>query len=213
MRGDDVIIVDGILDEQFPVCLDVVFLGAGDDFHLAGWRLVNDEIDVILGAREIVDEGRGLRIKTQEPEVAIGLEARHLRESVRGAIEFWTIGFLAGDTLQRSIGVEGPAVVHAVEAARVALAFSAHHRAAMAADIEHGADFALRVAAEQDRAAGDLARLEVARCLHLRGMTHIDPAGLENALPLASQHVIRDEDLPIDQEGILFLVFKDIGLI
>jgi hypothetical protein len=54
MRGDEVIIVDAVLDQQLPVRLDVVFLRAGDDLHAAGRRLIDHEIDVILGAREIV---------------------------------------------------------------------------------------------------------------------------------------------------------------
>ena len=53
MRGDEVIVVDAVLDQQLPVRLDVVFLHAGDDFHFAGRRLIDDEIDIILGTRQI----------------------------------------------------------------------------------------------------------------------------------------------------------------
>src|SRR4029077_8831113 len=57
---DQVVVVDAVLDQQLPVRLDVVLLHAGDDLHAAGRRLVDDEIDVILGAGQIGDEIDGV---------------------------------------------------------------------------------------------------------------------------------------------------------
>ncbi len=76
MRRRQVIVVDAVLDHQLPVGGDVVFLHAGDDLHLPGRRLVDDEIDVVLGAGEIVGERLRVRVEVHEPEAAILLEPR-----------------------------------------------------------------------------------------------------------------------------------------
>ena len=49
MGRGQVIVVDAVLHHQLPVGGDVVFLHAGDDLHLARRRLVDDEVDVVLG--------------------------------------------------------------------------------------------------------------------------------------------------------------------
>ena len=79
VRRDQVIIVDAVLDQKLPVGADVVFLRAGNDLHLAGRRLVDDEIDVFLGLAEIGVEIDGVAIEIGEIEVAIGFEPRHRR--------------------------------------------------------------------------------------------------------------------------------------
>ena len=100
-------------------------------------------------------------------------------------------------------------MVDAVELPRGSLALAAHHRAAVAAGIQEDASLPLPVAAEDDRAAGHMAGLEVARLADLRGMPDVNPALAEDALDLPVQDLVGDEDLPVDQELGLFLILDD----
>ena len=82
MRGDQVVVVDRVLDQELPVRLDVVFLRAGDDLHAAGRRLIDDEVDVILGASEIRVQVDCVRIEIGEIEILVVLEPRHRRQGL-----------------------------------------------------------------------------------------------------------------------------------
>ena len=181
MRCRQVIVVDGVLDHQLPVGRDVVFLHAGDDLHLAGRRLVDDEVDVVLGAGEIVVQRRRVGIEVHEPEAAIVLEARRAAQAELRLVEVLRIGVVARHAVQRAVVAVGPAVIDALEAPRVALALGADERAAMAAGVEQAVDLALPVAAEDHRPAGDPAGTEVAGLLQLGGVADIDPAAAEDA--------------------------------
>ena len=209
MRGDEVIVVDAVLDQQLPVRLDVVFLHAGDDLHLAGRRLIDHEIDVVLGAGEIGVQVRRVRIEIGEIEILVVLEPRHRHEALALLVEARRIGVVAGNALDRAVGVVGPAVIDAVELPGVALALATHQRAAMAADVEQRADLALPVAAEDHRTAGDAAGAEVARVLHLRGVADIDPALVEDRAVFVLQDVRGDEHAAVDLERQVLQVLDD----
>ena len=56
MGRGQVIIVDAVLDHKLPIGGDVVFLGSGNDLHLARRRLVDDEVDIFLRAAQIAFE-------------------------------------------------------------------------------------------------------------------------------------------------------------
>ena len=61
VRGNQMIVVDAVLDQKLPVRPDVVFLRAGNDLHLARRRLVDDEIDIFLRLAEIGCRDRSRR--------------------------------------------------------------------------------------------------------------------------------------------------------
>ena len=98
-------------------------------------------------------------------------------------------------------------MIHAVELPGVAFPLAAHQRAAMPAAIDQGMDLAVAVAAEDDRPPRHRTRLEVAGVLEFRSVPDIDPAAVEDAALLALQHVVGDEHLAIDEEGLLLGIF------
>ena len=180
MGGRQVIVVDAVLHHQLPTGGDVVFLHAGDDLHLPRRRLIDDEVDVVLGAAEIVGERIGIGVEAHEPEAAILLEPPWSPQAVGGFVEALGIGVRARHAHQPPVVAVGPAVVDALEAAPVALALSAHNGAAVAAGIEQAVELPRLIAAEDHRPAGDLARAEIAGPLQLGGMAGINPAAAEN---------------------------------
>src|SRR5262249_12479861 len=200
VRRDQVIVVDAVLDQELPVRLDVVLLHARDDLHAAGRRLVDPQTDVLLGAREITEQVDRVAIEVEEPEVAVTFEPRHRDEAHLRLVEARRIGLLARHVAQRTVQLIGPAVIHAVEIARIAFALAAHHGAAVAARVDQAADRAVAVAAEDDRPAGRPAGAEIARVLELRRMADIDPATVEQRALLALEDVTRHEHLALDLE-------------
>ena len=201
------IIVDAILNQQFPVRPDIVFLRAGDDLHLAGRRLVDNEIDVLLGLAQIAVEIDRVGVEIGKIEVAVLLEPRDGDQAHFLLIERGAIGIGARHRFQPAIRMIGPAVIHAVELPSVAFALAAHQRAAMPAAIDERMDLALAVAAEDDRPPGHRARLEVAGILELRAVPDINPAAVQDAALLPLQHILGDEHLAIDEEGLLVGIF------
>ena len=172
--------------------------------------MVDHEIDVALRLTQIVVEADCVCIEIQEVEVAILFEARHRREAVGLAIEARSIGVFARHGFQRAVRVEGPAVIHAVEAACVALPFAADKGAAMTAHIEQRVRLAVGVAGKQDGATGNLARAEIARIGDFRGMAHIDPAGVEDLAPFLLEDVVGNKDFAVDQKRVFVRVLKHI---
>jgi hypothetical protein len=67
------------------------------------------------------------------------------------------------------------------------------------------------IAAEDHRPAGDLARAEIAGLPQLGGMADIDPAAAEDLRHFPAQNILRDQDLAVEQEGLLLAVIDDIG--
>ncbi len=88
---------------------------------LPGRRLVDDEIDVVLGAGEIGRKIDRVGIEIGEIEILVVLEARHRHEALALLVEGRRIGLVARDALDRAVGVVGPAVIDAVELPGVAL--------------------------------------------------------------------------------------------
>src|SRR5262249_19165679 len=97
------------------------------------------------------------------------------------------------------------------EAAGVALALRAHDRAAVPAGVEQAVVLALLVTHENDRPAGDPARAEVAPLLELGGVPDIDPAAAEDLRPFPAQDVLADQNLAVEQEGLLLAIIDDVG--
>ena len=183
MGRRQVIVVDAVLDHQLPVGGDVVFLHAGDDLHLPGRRLVDHQVDIVLGAGEIVDERIGVLVEAHEPEAAILLEPRRPPQPERDLVERLGIGVAARHAAPAGRHCRRSSRDRCTEAAPVALALGADDGAAVAAGVEQAVDLALLVAAEDHRPAGDLARAEIAGLLQLGGMADIDPAAAEDAAP------------------------------
>ena len=209
VRRNQMVIVDAVLDQKLPVRPDVVFLGAGNDLHLSGRRLVDDEIDIVLGVAEIAVEIDRLAIEIGEVEIAVGLEPRHRHQAHFAFVERLAIGILARHRLEPAVGMIGPTVIHAVELPGIAFALAADQRAAVAAAIDQRAHGTFAVAAEDDRPPRHRAGLEVAGVFDLRGVADIGPAAVENGALFALENVVRDEHFAIDEERLRIRVLDD----
>ena len=211
MRRRQVIIVDAVLHHQLPVGGDVVFLHASDDLHLPGRRLVDHEVDVVLGAGEIVGERLHVLVEAHEPEAAILFESGRLLEPVRDLVKRFGIGVVAGHARERAVDVVAPAMIDAHEAPRIAHALGAHDRTAVAAGVEQAVIGAIAVAGEDDRPASDFTRDEVTRLLQFRCVADIDPAAPENVRHFLTQDVVGDQHLTVEQEGLSLAIVDDVG--
>ena len=102
-------------------------------------------------------------------------------------------------------------MIDAHETARIARAFRAHDRAAVAAGVEQAMESALLVPAEDHRPSGDLARAKVAGILQFGGVSYVDPAAAEYVRHLLAKDVLGDEDFAVEQEGFSLAVVDDVG--
>ena len=117
MGGVQVVVVEAVLDQQLPVGTDVVFLRAGDDFEPSRRRLVDDQVEILLRAGEIVRERFRVVAEMGEPEAAILLQRRDFGQREIGLVERPAVGLLAGDVGERAVVAVGPAVIEAGEPA------------------------------------------------------------------------------------------------
>jgi len=200
MRRHQVVVVDAVLDQELPVRLDVVLLHAGDDLHAAGWRLLDHEIDVVPGARQVGDEVDGVAIEVEEPEVAVALEPRHRDEAHLRFVEARRIGLLARHVAQAPVHAVGPAVIHAVEVARIA----SRSRQTVEPRCRHELiRQRISPARSRQKMIGRPAAQRVRKSpglLSSEALADIDPALVEQRPLLALQHVARDEHLAADLE-------------
>ena len=119
--------------------------------------MVDDEIDVVGGLAEIVPQRGGCGIEIEEPEIAVGFEARRRGQAEGGLVERFGIGVGARHGDELAVIAVAPAVIDAVEAARIAAALGADDGTAVAAGVEEATDRAFGVAAEDHRPGGDAA--------------------------------------------------------
>src|SRR4029079_8663028 len=129
----------------------------------------------------------GVGIEIGEVEILVVLEPSDRHQALALLVEARRIGVVARDSLDAPAGMVGPAVIDAVELPRVALALAADQRAAVAADVEQRADLALPVAAEDPRAAGDMAGAEISGVLQLGSVADVDPSLVEDGAVLVFQ--------------------------
>src|SRR6202012_2789438 len=70
--GREVVIVEAVLELQFPVAVERVAAGAGHELELAAVALVDDEIEEGTGVAKEFVERRHVRGQAREHEAAIG---------------------------------------------------------------------------------------------------------------------------------------------
>src|SRR6202008_3992948 len=85
-------------------------------------------------------------------------------------------------------------------------------RAAMRTGIEHGAQCSLGIAREQDTAAADLTRDEVAGLGKLGSVAEIEPAFVEDARAFGFENVGIDKGLARNLEDLLGLIDHERGI-
>jgi myo-inositol-1(or 4)-monophosphatase len=101
-----------------------------------------------------------------------------------GPVEALRVSGLVGHLHQVTLRVERPRVVEALEDASVAGILTADRRAAVGARVEQRADLAVGAAHEDDRPAADVAPDEVAGVWNLGLVANVQPAAVEDPLPL-----------------------------
>ena len=205
MHAVDMERVHAVLVPELPVGIDLEILAARHDRH-GDFGLVDDVVDVFLGASQIVRQRHRVGVEADEPEAAILLEARHVHEAAAVVLVAFRIGALLRDHAQAAVRAEHPAVIEALEHARLAGLLPADAAAAMRAEIVEDVDLAARVAIENEVATGDRAGEKRSRLGQFAVMAEIEPAALEYLLVLEIEDVLIGEDAARNLKGSCVLV-------
>src|SRR5580698_4979088 len=95
MRGQSVVSVVAVLDQQFPVCTRTVRLLACDDLH-SDLALISDQIDIFASASQVVVEVLSGRIEADEEESAISFYSSRHSQPHLFALERVAVRILTG---------------------------------------------------------------------------------------------------------------------
>ena len=200
MSRDQVIPVEAVFDQQLPVGLHGVLVGAGDYPHpvpgkrgfrapvptlcrvcgVVGAGLVRDQVKVLSCARQVCDQVVNVRVETHEDEAPVAFDPGRLLEAQFAPVEVGAVSLFAGDADQLSIGVERPGVVEALEDFGVALVAAADQCAPMGTGIEEHLYLAISITGKEKRAACYGAAAVVSRVLHFGLVSQVDPALVED---------------------------------
>ena len=157
--------------------------------------LVDDQVDVLLRAGEVVVQALDLGVEGEEPEAAVLLEPRRPAEPEVALVEVLAVAVLVGQAAQLAVPAEGPGVVEALEALGVAAVLPAHPRAAVGAGVVEAAHLAVVAALEDHRPARHVAAHVVAVVLDLGVVGHVEPGAVEDPLLLELVDLLRGHRL------------------
>src|SRR5262249_1684927 len=155
VHADQVIVVEAVLRQHFPVGAYIVVLRALDDLHLPGGRLVDDDVYVFLRAGEVVRKRHRVRVEVEEYEAAVARDPGRLLQGEIAFPEARRIGVLPGHRIELTVPVVAPTMVETGVVLRVALGLSADDASAVKAGVEKHAHVVPAVAAEDDRPVAD----------------------------------------------------------
>ena len=182
VRGQRMISVDAVFGEQFPVGLDGIAVGTGEHFHPFR-RLIGNQIEVFGGAGQVIAQGSGVRVETHEDEALVALVARGAQAEI-GAVEIGSVTLNVGHPDQLAGGVETPGVVETLEHLGVAMVGAADERPAMRAGVVEHAQLTMTVPGEEQSPLGNHPTNVVSRVRHFRLVSQVEPATIEDTLPL-----------------------------
>ncbi len=201
MRGKCMVAVDAIFDQQLPVGANAIRLRSFHYFH-PNFRLIAYQVQILFGAGEVFIQILGRRIEADKDKSAIAIHSRRLCKTeflpVKSRL---AVRIVAGNADQFTALIVCPRMVRALERLRVAGTLTAYERAAMGAGVQQHSHFAIVPPYENQRTACDPARTEIARPGHLRLVAGVDPAILEDSLPLDFQAFRFGERAPIHAEN------------
>src|SRR5262249_4354248 len=209
VHADQVIVVEAVFREQFPVGADVVVLRAADHLHLTGRRLVDHDVDIFLGAGEVVLQRHRAGIEVEEYEAAVARDLRRFLQPEIALPEARRIGVLAGNAVELAVTVVAPAVIEADVALCVALGLAAYDAPAVSAGIEKYAHAAPAVAAEDHRPVAHDARPEITGRGHFGLVSDVDPAHVEDPAPLKLEYLRIHQGSAVDPEAHRFRLVDD----
>jgi len=214
MHGRDVVAVRAIFRLQLPVAFKGIGGGATQHFQPVR-RLIDDHVDDLAGFAEEFLEWRHVVVQAAEQKTLVVGEARDFFQVVRA---FLVEAFRIARVLrilhlqQLAAVVEGPAVERAGIGGLVAPLVAAQLRAAMAAGVDEGIQFAQAVARDEDGLAANVRGVVVIVVGDLAFMRQVDPVAFEDVLHLefeqgfigegAAVQAMVARGLVLDQQGI-----------
>src|SRR5258708_6719004 len=188
-----------ILGREFPIAWHDPFVHAANDFD-AAFAAVEEGIQIPGHLPQILAQWRRLRVKGGKQQALVIVQLRHRVEAPALPLQFALIGFLEVRHARAApVIAVGPAVIGAGEARGIAAIGAAEAIAAMAADIEEGADLAGGVSHHQHRVLAHIGRKEVTRLRNLALVAQKEPAARENPLLLLFVDLRLDEDATADE--------------
>ena len=180
--GQGVVAVNAVFGQQFPVGLDGVAVGTGDDAHTLG-GLVGHQVQVFGGAGQVFPQGFGFLVKADEDEALVAVKPGGAQVHF-GAVKIGPVTGDVGHSDEFAGGVEAPGVVEALEDLGVAPVGAADEGAAMGAGVVEYPQFAVAVAGEEEGALGDHPAHIVAGVGDFGFVAQVKPAAVEDAFPL-----------------------------
>src|SRR5262245_56362966 len=187
VRRSQMVNVNCVLHQQLPVRAHGIFVSAGQN-RAPGFILVEDHVEILARAREIVFEALGLPAEAGKKPPAVALST-HLIEPHLRALEARPVRVLAGNAVQPALVVVAPIVVEANECLGVAFGMAAYHGAAVPAAVVKQTNSSVAAAHDDERPSADTAREEVARLRHFALVARIEPGAIENAALLAFEQI------------------------
>ena len=109
---------------------------AGVERQRAVRRAIDQVVDIALHRADMVLEVLALRRQAREHESAVLADSRRARQTERVLVEIFGATFRHRHGHKAAVGIEGPAVIAAGQARRVATALIDHLGAAMGAAVE-----------------------------------------------------------------------------
>ncbi len=201
MGRGEVILVRAILELHLPV-------GGIGEAHPprhqldAFGALVDHQVEQLARLAQMRFQARHVRIEAGEEEAAIVAEARHGGEVMILLVEAFGVAaaLLPLDVAVHAGAVERPAMIGADVPGGVAAQFLHQPHALVRAGIDEAMQFALAVAADDDRHPADEAREIVVRALGLGRETDEHPAAFEDMLHLEREQRGIAKQRPVDAE-------------
>ena len=147
-------------------------------------------------------------VEVDEHEATVALHAWRLQRHLR-PVEELAVTRLVRRADKRALVVEGPSVVEALEHIGVAVLLTTDHGAPVGAGIVEGTHPAILAPGKEDGPAPHVPPNVVARLLHLRLMAKVEPALLEDAVPLLLHHLRRGQRGAVIPENPILHVIYD----
>ena len=198
--------VVGIAGKIFGTELPV----AGDDPALRGpenldtaLAAVEEEVEVPGHLAEVFQQRGGVGVEGAEVEALVVVDLGYGSEAPLAGVQLVVVGlFQAGDGDELAVGTVGPAVVGADERGGVAGIGTADAIAAVAADVEEGADRAVGVAHHEDRVLAHVGGEVVPGIGDLGLVAEEQPAAGKDLLQFLLVDVGLDEDFLVEHPPV-----------
>jgi len=201
----DVVSIQTILDQEFPVGLDRVSIGTPDDPH-AFFGLVDDEVQIFASARQIGRQFLDIGIEAHKNKPAIIVYPRRRLEAHLRSVEMVAVSRLIRHAYEIAMIIEGPGVVEALQNVSLSLIVPADERASVRACVQENPELAVIAAHEEKRSPRDISAPVFAGVFCFGFVTQIQPAFVEDPFLLPLKNLDGRHGGSMDPEDALFWV-------